>query len=145
MDYEVSVVQAEARPTAVIPAATTWAQFPALWRELSGEVWACLRAGGVQRGCRNVMVYLDDTPSVEIGVELPAPCPLTGRIVASHLPSGRAATTTHRGPYSELGAAHDAVHAWCAANGERISRVRWEVYGPDEPVPWVRVSWLLDH
>jgi len=143
MDYEVSVAAAEPRPTAVIPATTTWDEYPALWRELSGEVWACLRAAGVQGGCRNVMVYLDDTPRVEVGVELPAPCPLTGRVVASHLPAGRAAMTTHRGPYDALGEAHGAVLAWCAANGERTTGVRWEVYGPNEPVPWVRVHWLL--
>jgi effector-binding domain-containing protein len=143
MDYEVSVAEVEPRPTAVIAARTSWAQYPSLWPELSGEVWACLRAAGVHGGCRNVMVYLDDTPSVEVGVELPVPCALTGRIVASHLPGGRAATTTHRGLYSALGEAHDAVLAWCAANGERTTGVRWEVYGPNEPVPWVQVSWAL--
>jgi effector-binding domain-containing protein len=63
--------------------------------------------------------------------------------VASHLPEGRAATTTHRGPYDALGAAHDAVVAWCRAHSERTTGVRWEVYGPNEPVPWVQVSWLL--
>ncbi|MFD0583737.1 hypothetical protein [Dactylosporangium darangshiense] len=70
----------------------------------------------------------------------------------AHRPSRRLTPAVRAGGHDhpprallELGAAHDAVHAWCAANGERISRVRWEVYGPDEPVPWVRVSWLLDH
>ena len=103
MRYEVTVTQAAARPTAVVAAATTWTQFPALWKELLDEVWACLRAGGVHRGCPNVMLYLDDVPHVEIGVELRQPCPLTGRVIASSLPAGQAAVTVHRGPYAGPG------------------------------------------
>ena len=51
MDYEVTVTDVVARPTAVILATTTWQEFPALWKELLDEVWACLRAGGVQPVC----------------------------------------------------------------------------------------------
>ena len=67
MSYQVSVTDVAARPTAVVPAATSWAEFPTLWPQLSGEVWACLRAAAITRGCRNVMLYLDDTPG--LGVE----------------------------------------------------------------------------
>ena len=62
MSHEVRVTQVAARPTAVVAAATTWQEFPALWKELLDEVWACLRAGGVRGGCRNVMLYLDELP-----------------------------------------------------------------------------------
>ena len=79
MDYQVSVAEVAARPTVVVAAATTWPQFPALWKELLDEVWACLRAGGVTRGCRNVMLYRDGVPHVEVGVLLDQPVPLTGR------------------------------------------------------------------
>ena len=47
MTYAVRVVDVAVRPTLVIAATTTWQQFPALWGELLGEVWTCLRAGGV--------------------------------------------------------------------------------------------------
>src|SRR5690349_11313477 len=50
MSYQVIVKEVEARPTAVVPATTTWQEFPTLWRELSAEVWACLNAGGISRG-----------------------------------------------------------------------------------------------
>ena len=80
------IVEVAARPTAVVAATTTWQQFPALWRELSSEVWDCLRAGGINRGCPNVMLYLDDQPRVEIGVLLDQPCPLTGRVVSVRPP-----------------------------------------------------------
>src|SRR5581483_3510053 len=119
MSHQVTLMDVEARPTAVVPAATTWQEFPMLWKELLDEVWACLRAGGITRGCRNVMLYLDDVPHVEIGVELLVPCPLTGRVVASTLPAGQVAMTVHRGPYAGLAAAHRAVLDQCAAEGLR--------------------------
>ena len=100
MSYQVTVKEVEARPTAVVPAATTWQEFPTLWRELSDEVWACLHhAGGIFRGCRVIMLLGRCAP-VEVGVELLVPCPLTGRVIASALPAGQVAMTVHWGPYS---------------------------------------------
>ena len=146
MSYQVSVTDVAARPTAVVPAATSWAEFPTLWPQLSGEVWACLRAAAITRGCRNVMLYLDDMPHVEVGVLLDQPCPLTGRVVASALPAGRAASTVHYGPYPGLADAHRAVLDWCAGQGLRTAGPRWEVYGPHHDDPgqvWTEVHCLL--
>jgi effector-binding domain-containing protein len=146
VDYVVSVADVDARRTAVIAAATTWQEFPTLWGELLGEVWECLRAGGIERGCRNVMLYRDGVPNVEVGVLLDQPCPLTGRVTASTLPSGTVASTVHRGPFADLGAAHDAVVSWCAAHGHLVTGTRWEVYGPHHDEPdhqWAEISWLL--
>ena len=146
MTYEVTVEDVAARPTAVVAATTTWQEFPGLWGQLLGEVWACLRAGGVTRGCRNVMLYRDDVPNVEVGIELTQPCPLTGRVVASTLPAGPVATTVHYGPYAGLGAAHEAVISWCDAQGRQRTGQRWEVYGPHDEDPakvWTQVHHLL--
>jgi effector-binding domain-containing protein len=146
MDYEVRRTDVDSRPTAVVAATTTWLEFPALWGQLLGEVWDCLHAGGIHRGCRNVMLYLDSAPSVEVGVLLDQPCPLTGRVVASALPAGTAATTVHRGSFADLGVAHDAVLRWCAAHGHQPDGTRWEIYGPhhDDPAQqYVEVYWLL--
>jgi effector-binding domain-containing protein len=146
MRYEVRVMDVVARPTAVVAATTTWQEFPTLWKDLLDEVWACLRAGGVNRGCPNVMLYWDDTPRVEVGVELRVPCPLTGRVVASALPAGAVAMTIHRGPYAGLAAAHRAVLDWCTAQGRRPAGPRWEIYGPhnDDPAKvWTEVYYLL--
>ena len=92
------------------------------------------------------MLYWDDMPHVEVGVELHVPCPLTGRVAASTLPAGRVAMTVHRGPYAGLAAAHRAVLDWCAAQGRRPAGPRWEVYGPhrDDPAEvWTEVYYLL--
>jgi effector-binding domain-containing protein len=146
MKHAVTVRDVDARPTAVVAATTTWREFPALWKPMLDEVWACLRAADIHRGCRNIMLYLDDTPSVEVGVELLRPCPLSGRVVSSALPAGRVATTVHYGSYADLGAAHDAVIAWCAKEGLSRTGVRWEVYGPHDDDPatvWTEVTHQL--
>lgn len=146
MSYQVTVKEVEARPTAVVPATTTWQEFPTLWRKLLDKVWACLNAGGIYRSCRVIMLYLDDVPHIEIGVELLVPCPLTGRVIASALPAGQVAMTTHWGPYSALGGAYRAVIDWCDAQGRQRTGTRWEVYGPhnDDPAKvWTELYWLL--
>jgi effector-binding domain-containing protein len=127
--YEVQVVRATARPTAVVAQATTWDAFPSLWRHLLDQVYAFLETGDVSQTGHNVMLYKDDVPNVEVGVEVNAAFTSSGPVVASCLPAGEAAMTVHRGPYHLLGAAHQAVRAWCPANGHRIAGPRWEIYG----------------
>jgi effector-binding domain-containing protein len=146
VDYTVTIVDAQCRPTAVVPATTTWRDFPSLWGQLLGEVWDCLHAGGIYRDCRNIMLYLNGTPDVEVGVLLDRPCPLTGRVVASVLPAGPAAMTVHRGHFGDVRAAHEAVVGWCAAHGHRPGGTRWEIYGPNNEDPaeqWTEIYWLL--
>jgi effector-binding domain-containing protein len=146
MRYQVTVTDVVARPTAVVAATTTWQEFPALWRELLDEVWTCLRACGIERGCRNIMLYLDDMPHVEVGVELLIPCPLTGRIVASALPAGQVAMTVHHGSYGGLGEAHQVIHDWSREQERKLAGPRWEVYGPhsDDPAEvWTEIYYLL--
>jgi effector-binding domain-containing protein len=129
-EHAVTIETTPPTPTAVVREATTWEAFPGRWRPLLDEVWAFVRATGLQAG-RNVMVYADDVPNVEVGVEIEEGFAPAGRVVGSVLPAGRAARTILRGPPSPegLGSAHRAVLRWCEANGERPTRVRWEVYG----------------
>jgi effector-binding domain-containing protein len=146
--HVVSIVATSPTPTAVIRDTTTWERFPTLWRELLDEVWAHVRGAGVQAG-RNVMVYLDDVPNVEVGVELEGTLTApSGRIVESALPEGRAATTVARGAPSPEGiaAAHAAVVEWSRANGHELTGTRWEVYDHwrDDPDSFeTAVYWLL--
>ncbi|WP_018683092.1 GyrI-like domain-containing protein [Actinokineospora enzanensis] len=144
MTYAVAVAEAPARPTAVLTASTTWPEYPGVWPRLLDRVHAGIRWSGPGRKGRNVMLYLDDTPNVEVGVELDQPVEITADLVRSILPAGRVASTVHRGPYSGLGAAHEAVLRWCAEHGERPVGVRWEVYGHgDEESPTTEVHYLL--
>jgi effector-binding domain-containing protein len=148
MDHDVTLVTAPPTPTAVVRETTTWQAFPNQCGALLDEVWTFVRGSDLEAG-RNVMVYEDDTPNVQVGVEMPEPFQPSARIARSTLPSGRAARTVLRGPPSPegIGAAHDAVVRWCDANGERRTGVRWEVYGhwdDDHPEDFeTEVYWLV--
>jgi effector-binding domain-containing protein len=125
----VTVTTVSACPTAVVAAATTWKDFPSQWKPMLDQVYACLgRHGGAGQG-RNVMLYQDSVPHVEVGVELIAPCVLDRPVIGSSLPAGQVAMTVHRGPYAGLGEAHDKVVRWCAAAGRALAGPRWEIYG----------------
>jgi effector-binding domain-containing protein len=125
----VTVEVVEARPIAVVAATATWDTFPDLWRPMLDEVYACMRRHGNVKQGANVMLYLDDTPTVEIGVEFINPCELDGPVTRSALPAGRVARTVHRGPYEHLGHAHNRVNQWCAEHGHALAGPLWEVYG----------------
>jgi hypothetical protein len=60
-------------------------------------------------------------------------------------PAGIASTTAHRGPFGDVGTAHDAVVRWSAEHGPRRTGIRREIYGPHDDDParqWTEVSWL---
>ncbi len=146
MAYEIQLSNKASSPTAVVAQATTWDEFPQLWRVLLDEVYAFVRGGGVKQTGHNIMLYRDDVPNVEVGVQVAGPFVASGRVIPSELPAGRVASTVHRGPYDGLGAAHEAVHAWCRANGHGLTRTRWEIYGDWRSDPAeleTEVSYLL--
>jgi effector-binding domain-containing protein len=131
-----TIVTAEAAPTAVVAETTTWDSFPAVWPRLLDEVYAFVRrcdelasGNGDAEHWKNVMLYKDDQPSVEVGVLAPAPFTPDGRVIASHLPAGKVVVAVHHGEYAALGRTHSAVRHFAAANELALSRIRWEVYG----------------
>jgi effector-binding domain-containing protein len=149
MDDPVRIVTTAQTPTAVVAETTSWDEFPRLWRGLLAEVWAVVRDSGLAAG-RNVMLYKDDVPSVEVGAEVSGPFAAPGRVVASALPAGRAATAVARGEPSpaSLARAHTAVREWCAQTGHDLTGIRWEMYGhwredQDPALFETEVYWLL--
>jgi len=144
--YDVVERAVRSRPTAVVAAETTWAAFPSLWKPLLDDVWAAVRSSDATLPGHNVMLYTDDVPNVEVGVEIDGAFSAVGRVVSSALPAGPVATTLHRGPFEHVGAAHEAVIEWCDQRELPRTGVRWEIYGHwDEaaPEPQVEVFYLL--
>jgi effector-binding domain-containing protein len=126
MDYEVSLQTVAACSTAVVAQATSWGEFPRIWVRLLDEVYAFPRDGGAAQDGQNVMLYRDDVPNVEVGVQVAGSFTPAGWVIPSFLPAGQVATTVHRRPYAGLGAAHQAVLARCAARAHRVQGTRWE-------------------
>jgi effector-binding domain-containing protein len=148
----VTLTTVRPRPTAVVSQKTTWAEFPSLWGQLLDEVYRFVRShehlstgSGAERW-QNVMLYKDESPSVEIGVLVSSRFEPAGRVVASELPGGKIAMAVHRGDYALLGATHDAVRAHARAQGRELAGPRWEIYGhwrEDPSELETEVYWLL--
>jgi effector-binding domain-containing protein len=136
MTVDVTVKIVESTPTAVVAAATTWAEFPNTWGPILGEVWSFLRGEapeGLYTNGHNIMLYKDNVPNVEVGVQVNGSFASAGHVVASALPGGLAASATHTGPISKIGDTHRAVREWSKANGYRLVGPHWEIYGDPNP------------
>jgi effector-binding domain-containing protein len=72
---------------------------------------------------------------VEIGFPVTHALPGRGEILASHGPSGRAATCLYVGGWDGLGGAYEILTQWAAEKGVVPTGVAYEVYfnGPDTP------------
>lgn len=149
MTVEVTVKAVEPTPTAVVATATTWADFPKVWGPMLDKVWSFIRGGapaGLYEHGHNIMLYKDDVPNVEVGVQVSSSFNSVGDVAASALPGGLVATATHTGAISEIGGTHQAVREWSTANGYQLAGPRWEVYGdPDSSTGGfdVDVFWSL--
>jgi effector-binding domain-containing protein len=136
MTVQVTVKTVQPTPTAVVAAATTWAEFPRMWGPMLDQVWSFLRGGapdGLYKQGHNIMFYKDDVPNVEVGVQVSSSFAPAGPVVASTIPGGLVATTTHTGPIAKIGDTHQAVREWSTANGYRLAGRRWEIYGDPDP------------
>ena len=137
----VTLVDVEPRRTAVIAAAVACEEFPTLWRPMLDEVYTFVRQcpefaaaieGSPGPHWTNVMLYRREAPNVEVGVLAPSAFTPWGRVSASELPGGHAATASHRGDPSTIGTTHDAVREYARDHGLAITGVLWELYGhPD--------------
>jgi effector-binding domain-containing protein len=129
MKYTVQLQRAARQPLAVVRRRATKAELSKVVPEACGAVWAVVKAQQLKGAGRHVAVYLDDVMNIEVGVELDGPFAGAGEVVPSATPAGEVATTTHYGPYQQLGGAHDAIHQWCRDNARTPVRPCWEIYG----------------
>ncbi len=137
----VTFAKVDPRPTAVVAETTTWTDFPSVWGQLLGEVYAFVRrrpelaTGSDGESWQNVMLYRDQRPDVEVGVLVSAPFEPEGRVIASVLPGGDVVTAIHRGDYARLGDTHKTVREYVAAHGRELAGPCWEIYGHAQADP----------
>src|SRR5262249_54029424 len=121
------------------------------WGPALDQVWAYLRGHPEIKRGHNLFLYHHpvrhgDPIDADFGVEVSEPFADAGAVRCVRTPAGSAATTLLVGPYSRMAAAHDAIHAWCAANGKQIGDASWELYGDwtdDESRLETRIYYLL--
>jgi len=132
--YDVSLELVPPRAIAAVRVRVAGSRVSSVFRDALDQVYAAARHGAVQLDGQNVFVYrsvadVPDEIDVDFGVGTTAPFARDGSVVYTVVPGGHVATATHWGDYGALGAAHDAIIAWCRSHDLRLAGPRWEVYG----------------
>jgi effector-binding domain-containing protein len=127
MGYDVRWETSSGGPIAVVHRCAT-RPLGKVVQDACGLVWNVLRSQQI-RGGRHVAIFWDGEINLDVGAEVDAPFAGQGEVVGATLPTGQTATTPHFGPYGQLGAAHQAIRDWCAANGHQLAGPNWEIYG----------------
>ena len=138
MTYSISVQRVASRPLAVVREIMAIREVPSRFRPLLDQVYAAKKNGAITLDGQNVFVYhagASGIAEVEFGVGTATPFAAIGRVQYSETPAGDVATTVHWGDYAALGAAHEAVVAWCRVEHHTLAGISWEVYGhwDDDP------------
>jgi len=132
MSLSVQLINAAAIPLAVVRRRAHPSELATVVPQSCGLVWEFVRAHNVKAG-RHVALYLNGNIDLEVGVEVEDEFHEQGEIVRSNTPEGLVASAVHLGPYQRLGTAHDAIRAWCASHGHRLTGLNWEIYGHWQP------------
>lgn len=147
----IEVQSVAGRPVAAVRLHLRQAEIASAFRDALEEVWGFLRSHPeLHAGGPKVFIYSNmqgaDGMDVDFGVEVTRSFQGAGNVQCVMLPSGRAATVLHVGPYDRLVETHAAVQRWCIANGYELAGTAWEVYGDrnDDPTKLeTRVYYLL--
>ena len=133
MMYEVKLQTLSPRILAAVRRRVATKDISAAFKPALDSVWAFLRKHpGLRTDGHNIFLYHHESPAimpVDFGVEVSRPFVGEGDVACVMTPGGEAATVVHRGPYTNLRAAHQALHQWCAANGRAIGAHSLEIYG----------------
>jgi effector-binding domain-containing protein len=140
-DLVVSVQRVAARKLAAVRREVAIEDIARAFKPALDKVWAFLGAHpGLHTDGHNVFLYhhpsARDLPvQVDFGVEVTRAFEPADEVRPVETPGGEVALVVHRGPYDQLGRAHDAIHAWRANNGRAFAGTSWEIYGDwtDDP------------
>ncbi len=111
------------------------------WGPALGKVWEFIRSQpGLRTDGHNIFLYHHPKqPGAPIlcdfGVEVTRTFETAGDVYATETPGGEAAVAVHRGPYSRMNEAHNAIGNWMAANRRESAGQSWEIYGDPTPDP----------
>ena len=133
MMYEVELQTLTPRILAAVRRRVAIIDIPSAFKPALDSVWAFLRRNrGLRTDGHNIFLYYNENPAImpiDFGVEVTRSFSGEGEVACIMTPSGEAAVTVHRGPYSKLGAAHQALHEWCRTNSRAIGAHSLEIYG----------------
>jgi effector-binding domain-containing protein len=110
------------------------------WGPAVGKVWEFIRSQpGLWTDGHNLFLYHHPKQPgailCDFGVEVTRTFETAGEVYATETPGGEAAVAVHRGAYSRMSEAHNAIGNWMAANRRESAGHSWEIYGDPTPDP----------
>lgn len=132
VNREITVVQAAPMSLVVAPVEANAAELAEQIEKSFKAVYEAVSSGRIQQPGQSVIIYRrlgSGEVEVECGVQVPGRIDGVGEVLYRETPRGRAATTTHRGPYDQLGETHAALVVWVRSHGLQPTGIFWEVYG----------------
>jgi effector-binding domain-containing protein len=131
-----TVVESEARETAVIRLVVPQADIRSVMGPAIQEVMATLAAQGIEPAGPLYDYHRRMDPEVfdfEVGVPVPRRVSPSGRVVEGRLPARSVARTVYHGGYEGLGAAWAELTTWIASRGYVADPDFWQCFlaGPE--------------
>jgi effector-binding domain-containing protein len=131
MAYDVTIKELPAQPALVVRKTVSMATIGSAMNEAFGTIMAQARSCGAQFAGPPFAMY-PDPPGDEFRMILCMPvlpgAERGGGVDYEEVPGGSAATTMHRGPYSTIAAAYQALDDWMKASGRQPAGPPREVY-----------------
>jgi effector-binding domain-containing protein len=141
MTVSVTVQIVRSRTLAAVRREVPLGGVSAAWGPAVGKVWDFLRSQpGLRTDGHNIFVYHQPSEpgallQCDFGVEVTRDFEPAGEVFATETPAGEAAVAVHRGPYSRMNEAYEAIGEWIAVNGRESAGHTWEIYGDPTPDP----------
>jgi effector-binding domain-containing protein len=140
MEYVCETKELQETPTIAIRTRTSVENIPVVVGQAFGALGGHMAQQGAQMAGAPYVAYhnmdMQDL-DVEVGFPLTALAQGAGAVRAGSIPAGRVATTLHKGAYTDLGAAYEALNAYLQDQGLQPSGLVYEFYhnAPDEVKP----------
>ena len=140
MEYVCETKERQATPTITIRTRANAESLPVVLGQALAALGGYMAQQGAQMaGAPYVAYYNMDMQDldIEVGFPLSAATPGAGNVQAGSIPAGAVATTMHKGAYTDLGAAYEALNAYLQLKGLHPSGVVYEFYhnAPNEVKP----------
>jgi len=135
MNYQVETRTVTSQTLAAVRRRVLSRDIGRTWKPALDLVWEFLRRHeDLRAGGHNCFLYHhaarpDEPMEIDFGVQVVRSFNDEGEVVCTQTPAGEVAMTTHVGGYDKLGAAHEAMQKWRAANGRVFGGYSWEIYG----------------
>jgi effector-binding domain-containing protein len=152
MEYRVVVETVSSEFLAAVRAKVPISAIASAWKPALDQVWVFLKTNGDISHGHNLFLYhhpehRNESMNIDFGVQVAKPFKGKDAVHCVTTPAGEVAKTVHIGPYDQLADAHNAIHAWCAANNRKIAHASWETYGDwnnDPSLLETTIKYLLD-